>query len=94
MIFDVVQANELKTIMQDWQKRASSSMDDGYRIALNECIYEVKNLLNQTEERNEREAEEEFKAYFDSLSDEELKHLKEYYDEQEAEANLLLMGEA
>ena len=94
MSYDIIQAGELQAMVQDWQQRALSSIDDGYRIAVKECIHEIKELLNKTEEERAKEMEEEYNAYFNSLTPEEQKRLSEYLQEQEAESVFLLAGEA
>lgn len=94
MIFDIIPTKDVQTLVQNWQERSVSSLDDGYRIALQECIHEIKDLIKKAEEEKEKEALEEFTAYENSLSPEESAKLADYYKEQEEEANLLLLGEA
>jgi hypothetical protein len=94
MIFDIISTKDVQTLVQDWQKRSVSSLDDGYKIALEECIHEIKDLIKKAEEEKEKEALAEFDAYENSLNSDEEARLAEYYKEQEEEANLLLLGEA
>jgi hypothetical protein len=94
MIFDIIPTTDVQTLVQDWQKRSVSSLDDGYKIALEECIHEIKDLIKKAEEEKEKEALAEFDAYENSLNSDEEARLAEYYKEREEEANLLLLGEA
>jgi hypothetical protein len=94
MIFDIISTKDVQTLVQDWQKRSVSSLDDGYKIALEECIHEIKDLIKKAEEEKEKEALAEFDAYENSLNSDEEARLAEYYKEREEEANLLLLGEA
>jgi hypothetical protein len=94
MIFDIISTKDVQTLVQDWQKRSVSSLDDGYKIALEECIHEIKDLIKKAEEEREKEALAEFDAYENSLNSDEEARLAEYYKEREEEANLLLLGEA
>lgn len=94
MIFDIIPTKDVQTLVQSWQERSVASLDDGYRIALQECIHEIKDLIKKAEEDKEVEAAAEFDAYFKSLSPEEEVKLAEYYKEQEAESVTMLMGEA
>lgn len=96
MIFDIIPTKDVQALVQNWQERSVSSLDDGYRIALQECIHEMKDLIKKAEEEKEREAIEEFNAYENSLSPDEEARLAAYYKEQEelAAGEILLLGEA
>lgn len=94
MIFDIIPTKDVQTLVQNWQERSVSSLDDGYKIALEECIHEIKDLIKKAEEEKEKEALAEFDAYENSLNSDEEARLAEYYKEREEEANLLLLGEA
>lgn len=94
MIFDIISTKDVQTLVQSWQERSVSSLDDGYKIALEECIHEIKDLIKKAEKEKEKEALAEFDAYENSLNSDEEARLAEYYKEREEEANLLLLGEA
>lgn len=68
---------DLKNLMEQWEQRASDSTDSSYAIALKECVYDLKNLIDTTLDQQNKDWEAAKEEYLKKFEDEVCKTLLE-----------------